>query len=282
MSISKPLHPQHYFTFCLHPSMPSNYGNYGSKTQSIIIPQREARQRIIIIIGLTTSFNITFFHVALSIFFCLYYGSDFPITMFCTYIPGILTLSSIHSYTDVCPVLKTSGHTGAVPQFCLRGVPTVSDFEKPLQCHWIWIVLQTTHVIFAEIKYISFFTLQHLQSISHSTNNGRSWCNWGANYNWGVKMNQMASMYRMCLKLCVSMRVLLLRVTMCACVWHVNTPLGRVCVDNVCVWLCLYRVDRGALVSSDSVSELRSKPPGDLQGPAGPTNSTSHANRSQT
>lgn len=33
--------------------------------------------------------------------------------MFGSYIPGTLTFSSIHSYTDVCPVLKTSGHTGA-------------------------------------------------------------------------------------------------------------------------------------------------------------------------
>lgn len=92
-------------------------------------------------------------------------------------------------------------------------------------------------------------------------------------------MNQMASM---CFKLCVFVRALLSSVYMCAYVWHVNTALCGVCVwINVCV-ICLHRVDRGALLSSGSTGKLRSKPPGDVQGPAGPTNSTSRPCRSQT
>ncbi|CAF94377.1 unnamed protein product, partial [Tetraodon nigroviridis] len=41
-------------------------------------------------------------------------------------------------------------------------------------------------------------------------------------------------------------------------------------------------VDRRAFLCSSSISKLRSKPPGDLQGPPGPTYATSYPYGSQT
>lgn len=91
-------------------------------------------------------------------------------------------------------------------------------------------------------------------------------------------MNQIVSMFSRYFKLSLSVRAVRSFIFV-SYVWHVNTTF----VLSVCALTCRiypYRVDRGALLRSGSAGQLRSEPPGDLQGPAGPANSTSRPCRS--
>ncbi len=124
-----------------HCSSQQTHWIHGNITLPVYIPQiscsyKTWKQRMVI--RVTKSIDVNFFHVALSISFCHYFGSECPINMTTEH----FLLSTHMQIFIIFPLLKTWKYI----KKSQRGVelePTVSDFESP------W---STTYCTSVEVK----------------------------------------------------------------------------------------------------------------------------------